>query len=84
MPKIRISREDEQRKDFETAFKSRVAAAEIRRNVSRADTIKASGLSQSAFYNAWKKPRLFRLEQYMSICDFLRIPYQVPESGQDI
>ena len=83
MAKITLCKDEETKKEFEISFKARVAAAEIRRNVSRADTIKASGLSHSAFYTAWKNPRLFRLDQYMSICDFLRIPYRLPEIEKD-
>lgn len=83
MAKITLCKDEETKKEFEISFKARVAAAEIRRNVSRADTIKASGLSRSAFYSAWNKPRLFRLDQYMRICDFLRIPYQIPELEKD-
>ncbi len=79
MAKIVLCKEDEAKKEFEISFRSRVAAAEERRNVSRKETINASGLSHSAFYTAWKNPRLFRMDQYMSICDFLRIPYQIPE-----
>lgn len=51
-----------------------IVANEERRHVTRAQTIKASGMSQSAFYLAWKKPELFRVGNLYDVYEFLRVP----------
>lgn len=51
-----------------------IVTNEERRHVSRAQTIKASGMSQSAFYLAWKNPELFRIGNLHDVYEFLRVP----------
>ena len=51
-----------------------IAAGEEERGVGRMDTIKASGMSTSSFYTAWRNPELFRLRDLNKIYSFLRIP----------
>lgn len=51
-----------------------IAKAETERNVSRAQTIEKSGMSQASFYKAWNDPSLFRIGQLIRIYDFLKVP----------
>ncbi len=53
-----------------------ITTAETRRNVSRAMTIKNSGMSASNFYKAWNDPELFRIRDLHSIYEYLKIPDQ--------
>lgn len=51
-----------------------IILAEAERNISRAQTIKMSGMSQANFYKAWNDPSLFRIGQLIRIYDFLKVP----------
>ena len=51
-----------------------IVKAETERNVSRAQTIKMSGMSSANFYKAWNDPSLFRIGQLVRIYDFLKVP----------
>ena len=51
-----------------------IIKAETERNVSRAQTIRMSGMSQANFYKAWNDPSLFRIGQLVRIYDFLKVP----------
>lgn len=51
-----------------------IVTAETTRNISRAETIRRSGMSQTNFYKAWKDPALFRIGQLVQIYDFLKVP----------
>jgi hypothetical protein len=51
-----------------------IVKAETERNVSRAQTIRMSGMSPANFYKAWKDPTLFRIGQLIRIYEFLKVP----------
>ena len=51
-----------------------ILSAEIRNHIPRTETIKASGLSKSGFYDALKHPEKFRIGCLYDIYDYLRVP----------
>jgi len=53
-----------------------IVTAEERKRISRAQTIKHSGMSNGSFYNAWSRPELFRVGQLIKIYDFLKVPQE--------
>ena len=59
---------------FGEYFKGLILIYEMKRHVSRLQTIQSSEMSQGAFYKCWKDPSLFRAGQLIKIFDFLRIP----------
>ena len=76
MPKITIGKDriDEQIDATSKQIRVAIVTAETMRNVSRAETIKRSGMSSANFYKAWKDPSLFRIGQLIRIYDFLKVP----------
>ena len=76
MPKTTLGKDRIELQIDETGKQIRVAivTAETMRSISRAETIKQSGMSQANFYKAWKDPSLFRIGQLIRIYDFLKVP----------
>lgn len=76
MPKTTLGRDPVELQIDETGKQIRVAivTAETMRSISRAETIRRSGMSQANFYKAWKDPSLFRIGQLIRIYDFLKVP----------
>lgn len=76
MPKTQLGKDRIEMQIDETGKQIRVAivTAETMRSISRAETIRRSGMSQANFYKAWKDPSLFRIGQLIRIYDFLKVP----------
>lgn len=74
MPKCNLSNRQSRYTKLSENIRVIIVTNEERRHVSRAQTIKASGMSQSAFYLAWKQPELFRVGNLHDVYEFLRVP----------
>ena len=76
MTKTQLGKDRIEMQIDETGKQIRVAivTAETMRSISRAETIRRSGMSQANFYKAWKDPSLFRIGQLIRIYDFLKVP----------
>lgn len=51
-----------------------IVTSETKRNITRAETIRHSGMSQASFYTAWRDPALFRVGQLIRIYEYLKVP----------
>ncbi len=58
-----------------------IVTYELRNYIPRSETIKASGLSKSAFYDALKHPEKWRLGTLYDVYERLRVPQEERRYG---
>lgn len=58
-----------------------IVSSEIRNHIPRSETIKASGLSKSSFYDCLKHPEKWRLGALYDVYQRLRVPEEARRYG---